>query len=116
MSAQNQVRALSRIRRALAAAEAEINESEREYLEAGGVMPTVVSDALRALHARIRIVNGLATAHAKETADAYDDQKTPARTPSAMIQAVRPEDIQEAFENSVELARGVRKPPSGGGA
>ena len=110
MSAQNQVRALSRIRRALAAAEAEINESEREYLEAGGTMPKEIADALRAFHARVRIVNGLVTSHAKETADAYDDQKTPARSPSAMMRAASPEAVQ-AFENSVELMR--EKKPGG---
>jgi len=104
MSAQNQVRAISRIRRALAAAEAEIAESEREYLEAGGVLPTVASDALRAFHARVRIVNGLLEAHAKETLAAYDDQKTPARTPSAMMRAADPEAVR-AFERSVEMMK-----------
>jgi len=104
VSEQNQVRALSRIRRALAAAEAEITESEREYLEAGGVMPTMIADALRAFHARVRIVNGLVTEHAKETAASYDDQKTPARTPSAMIRAADPEAVR-IFEKSVELMK-----------
>lgn len=102
MSEQNQIRALSRIRRALAAVEAEVVESEREYLEAGGTMPAVVEDALRALHARVRIVNGLIAEHAKNIE--YDDQKTPARTPSAMLRAATPEAIQ-AFENSLELMK-----------
>jgi len=108
MSEQNQVRALSRIRRALAAVEAEVTESEREYLEAGGIMPAAIVDALRAFHARVRIVNGLVTEHAKETA--YDDQKTPARTPSAMIRAADPEAVR-AFERSVELMQEKKKPP-----
>jgi len=125
MSALNQVRALSRIRRALAEAEAEITESEREYLEAGGIMPADINNALRALHARVRMANGLVTAHAKATYQEYDDQKTPTRTPSSMMRAVQVEeapyvprppsrtDIQQAFDNSVELARG-KKPPGGG--
>jgi hypothetical protein len=104
MSIQNQVRALSRIRRALAEAEAEIAESEREYLEAGGNMPVEIEDALRALHARVRLVNGLLTARAKETLEGYDDQKTPARTPSAMMRAADPEAVR-AFERSVELMK-----------
>jgi hypothetical protein len=118
MSVQNQVRALSRIRRALAEAEAEVTESEREFLEASGIMPVQVEGALRSVHARIRVANGLIAAHAKELSDDYDDQKTPARTPSALMRAVRPEeqseiraDIKEAFENSVELVRG-KKPPA----
>src|SRR5512143_1061667 len=114
MSVQNQVRAISRIRRALAEAEKEITESEREFLEASGIMPVQVDAALRSLHARIRVANGLLGAHAKELSDDYDDQKTPARTPSALMRAVRLEetstgrqdDIREAFENSVELAQG----------
>lgn len=115
MSVQNQVRAISRIRRALAEAEAEISESEREFLEADGVMPVHIDAAIRSLHARIRVANGLLGARAKELSDEYDDQKTPARTPSALMRAVRPEDIREAFENSVELMRGKKEPPTGGG-
>ena len=123
MSALNQARALSRIRRALAEAEAEIDESEREYLEAGGVMPMEVNTALRVLHARVRIVNGLVTAHAKAVYQEYDDQKTPTRTPSAMMRAARPDeptgaprppsrtDIQQAFDNSAAALAGKKKPP-----
>lgn len=104
MSEQNQIRALSRIRRALAAVEAEVNESEREFLEAGGELPVVIEDALRSFHARVRIVNGLLAERAKQIADGYDDQKTPARTPSAILRAATPEAIQ-AFENSVEMMK-----------
>jgi hypothetical protein len=104
VSEQNQVRALSRIRRALAEVEAEVTESEREYLEAGGLMPSMVSDALRAFHARVRIVKGLVAEHAKELDAAYDDQKTPARTPSAMMRAADPEAVR-AFERSVEMMK-----------
>lgn len=113
MSPLNQVRALSRIRRALAEAEAEINESEREYLEAGGTMPVDVDSALRALRARVRLANGLIAAHAKMLSDEYDDQKTPARSPSAIMRAASPEAVQ-AFENSVELMQ-KKKPPGVGG-
>ena len=110
MSSQNQVRALSRIRRALVEAEREVIESEREYLEAGGVMPAEVDNALRTFHARVRVVNGALAAHAKDLNAAYDDDKTPARTPSALMRAVSAEDIQEAFANSIELAQGKKKP------
>lgn len=127
MSALNQARALSRIRRALAEAEAEIVESEREYLEAGGMMPTDINNALRALHARVRMANGLITAHAKVVFQEYDDQKTPTRTPSAMMRAVQLEEqtgtqrppsrtnmpatsASAAFENSVDLLGGKKKP------
>jgi hypothetical protein len=113
VSAQNQVRALSRIRRALAAAEAEVVESEREFLEAGGVMPPDVDAALRAFHARVRMANGPIAAHAKLLNDEYDDQKTPARTPSAMIRAADPEAVR-AFERSVELMKEKKEPPTGG--
>lgn len=112
MSAQNQVRALSRIRRALSAVEAEVVESEREYLEAGGELPAETESALRAFHARVRIVNGLLIEHAKKISEEYDDQKTPARTPSALMRAARPEDIQAAFTNSSEFLQG-KKPPGG---
>lgn len=112
MSAQNQVRALSRIRRALVEAEREAIESEREYLEAGGVMPAEVDNALRAFHARVRVVNGALVEHAKTLNPIYDDEETPARTPSALMRAATPEAI-EAFANSVELARGKKKPPGG---
>lgn len=120
MSAINQARALSRIRRALTEVEAEIGESEREYLESGGIMPTEINNALRAFHARAWMLNGLVTAHAKATLEEYDDQKTPARTPSAMMPAVRPEelpppprspsrtDIQAAFDNSSKILRGKK--------
>jgi hypothetical protein len=111
MSEQNQVRALSRIRRALAEAEAEVTESEREYLEAGGVMPADVDAALRSFHARVRMANGTIAAHAKTILDGYDDQKTPARTPSAMMRAADPEAVR-AFEKSVELMK-EKKPPGG---
>ena len=112
MSAQNQARALSRITRALAETTAEITESEREYLEAGGVLPEEINIALRAFHVRARVAGGLIAAHAKATLEAYDDQKTPARSPSAMMRAVNPDqaDIKEAFQNSVELAAGRKKP------
>lgn len=113
MSALNQARALSRITRAISESTMEITESEREYLEAGGVLPEEINIALRAFHVRARVANGLVAAHAKATLEAYDDQKTPARSPSAMMRAVRPEgeEIREAFQNSVELAAGRRKPP-----
>lgn len=113
MTTLNQVRALSRIRRALIEAETEVAESEREYFEAGGSMSEGMSAALQAFHARVRIANGLVTAHTKTVSDAYDDQKTPARTPSALMRAVEsPErvEIKTAFENSVELVRGNKRP------
>jgi len=115
MTTLNQVRALSRIRRALIEAEKEIAESEREYFEAGGSTPESLEAALQSLHARIRVANGLITAHAKSISDAYDDQKTPARTPSALMRAVSPEriEIKAAFENSVDLMAGKKKPPIG---
>lgn len=112
MSAQYQVRALSRIRRALAEAESEVVESEREFLEAGGDMPPDVDAALRSFHARVHVANGLVAAHAKMLNSEYDDQKTPARTPSAMIRAADPEAVR-AFERSVELMRGKKEPPTG---
>ena len=120
MSALNQARALSRIRRALADVAAEITDSEREYLEAGGVLPEDINIALRAFHVRARVANGLITEHAKATLEGYDDMKTPVRSPSAMMRAVRPEETnaeqaQDAFRNSVELASGRKKPPGSGG-
>jgi hypothetical protein len=60
------------------------------------------------------MVNGLVTAHAKASLQEYDDQKTPARSPSSMsFRAVRPEepppppraDIKQAFDNSVSLMK-----------
>jgi len=116
MSALNQARALSRIRRALAEASTEITDSEREYLEAGGVLPEDINIALRAFHVRARVANGLVTEHAKATLAEYDDQKTPVRSPSAMMRAAKVEDTnaeqaQDAFRNSVELASGRKKPP-----
>lgn len=113
MSTQNQVRALSRIRRALTEAESEIVDSEREYLEAGGIMPEKVNAALRSFHARVRMANGMLAEHTKALSDEYDDQKTPARTPSAMLRAADPEAVR-AFERSVELMRGKKEPGSGG--
>lgn len=104
MSTPNQVRALSRIRRALAEVDMEVSESEREFLEAGGVMPPDVENALRAFHARVRLANGMVTQHAKDLDASYDDSKTPARTPSAILRAATPEAIQ-AFENSVEIMK-----------
>ena len=74
-------------------------------------MPEEINIAIRAFHVRARVANGLVTAHAKATLEAYDDQKTPARSPSAMMRAVKQEDIKEAFTNSVELAAGRKKPP-----
>lgn len=88
----------------------EIIESEREYLEAGGIMPEKVNAALRSFHARVRMANGMIAEHAKTLSDEYDDQKTPARTPSAIMRAASPEAVQ-AFEKSVELMRG--KKPGG---
>jgi hypothetical protein len=82
--------------------EAEVVDSEREFLESGGVMPADVDAALRSFHARLRMANGMVTTYAKTLSADYDDQKTPARTPSAMIRAASPEAIQ-AFEKSVEL-------------
>lgn len=69
MSALNQARALSRITRAISESTNEITESEREYLEAGGGLPEEINIALRALHVRARVANGLISAHAKGPKD-----------------------------------------------